>query len=112
MAQRKRPADSGATTAADGGDAKASASAARLFDVRRMIGGLFVAYGLIVTGAGIFDGQSAKDKAQGIDINLWAGLGMLALGVFFLAWLWLSPAEPPSSDDQEVMEAASRRAKH
>jgi hypothetical protein len=69
-------------------------AAARLFDVRRVIGGLFVVYGVIVTLLGIFDSSAEIDKAQGININLWTGLGMLALGLFFLAWLKLRPAAP------------------
>lgn len=76
-----------------------AASAAKLFDVRRIIGGLFVVYGVLVTAAGIFDGDGARDKAQGIDINLWAGLGMLALGAFFVVWMLVSPTEAPSVDD-------------
>ncbi|MFF6803439.1 hypothetical protein [Streptomyces sp. NPDC012616] len=71
-----------------------SATAARIFDLRRIIGGLFVLYGVIVTIAGLTDGDAAIDKAQGININLWTGLGMLALGLFFLAWLKLRPAAP------------------
>jgi xanthine/uracil/vitamin C permease (AzgA family) len=71
------------------------ASAARRFDVRRVIGGLFVVYGLIVGLAGVFDGSKAIDKAQGVRINLWAGIGMLAVGLLFLVWQWLSPAEAP-----------------
>jgi hypothetical protein len=68
-------------------------AAARLFDVRRVIGGLFVAYWLIVTGIGLFGASGAQlDKAQGVNINLWAGLGMLALGVLFLLWQWVRPA--------------------
>ncbi|MDT0382542.1 hypothetical protein RM572_27670 [Streptomyces sp. DSM 42041] len=72
-----------------------SSSAARLFDVRRIIGGLFVVYGLIVTVAGVTASEADLEKAQGININLWTGIGMLALGVFFLLWLRLSPAVPP-----------------
>jgi hypothetical protein len=72
-----------------------SASAARLFDIRRIIGGLFVVYGVIVTIAGITASDSDIDKAQGININLWTGIGMLALGLFFLIWLRLSPTPPP-----------------
>ncbi|MGW1783121.1 hypothetical protein ACWCQQ_28875 [Streptomyces sp. NPDC002143] len=71
-----------------------SATAARIFDLRRIIGGLFVVYGVIVTIAGITDSDAEIDKAQGININLWTGLGMLALGLFFLAWLKLRPAAP------------------
>ena len=72
-----------------------SATAARLFDIRRIIGGLFVIYGVIVTITGLTDGDAAIDKAQGVNINLWTGLGMLALGLFFLIWLKLRPAAPP-----------------
>ncbi|MFF5968094.1 hypothetical protein ACFY64_31110 [Streptomyces collinus] len=72
-----------------------SATAARLFDIRRIIGGLFVVYGVIVTIAGLTASDADIDKAAGVNINLWTGLGMLALGVFFLAWLKLRPAAPP-----------------
>jgi hypothetical protein len=87
-------------------------AAARLFDVRRVIGGLFVVYGVIVGLVGVFDGSAAIDKAQGVRINLWAGLAMLVLGLLFLLWQWLSPAEAPeppepadsSADDVENRE--------
>lgn len=72
-----------------------STTAARLFDIRRIIGGLFVVYGVIVTIVGITDDQAAIDKAEGVNINLWTGLGMLLLGLFFLAWLKLRPTAPP-----------------
>ncbi|SNT65218.1 hypothetical protein SAMN05421812_120140 [Asanoa hainanensis] len=80
-------------------------AAARMFDVRRVIGGLFVVYGVIVTLVGAFDGSTAIDKAQGVRINLWAGLAMLAVGLLFLMWQWLSPAEAPEpaeSDGDDV----------
>ncbi|MGW0331223.1 hypothetical protein ACWD0J_04955 [Streptomyces sp. NPDC003011] len=77
-----------------------SATAARLFDIRRIIGGLFVVYGVIVTIAGLTDDDAAIDKAQGVNINLWTGLAMLALGVFFLVWLKLRPVAPPTPDEE------------
>ncbi|MEU9089849.1 hypothetical protein [Streptomyces sp. NPDC048428] len=72
-----------------------SATAARLFDIRTIIGGLFVVYGVIVTIAGISPSEADLKKAQGVHINLWTGLAMLALGLFFLVWLKLRPAQPP-----------------
>ncbi|MER5217237.1 hypothetical protein ABT063_43625 [Streptomyces sp. NPDC002838] len=75
-----------------------SATAARLFDIRRIIGGLFVLYGVIVTIAGFTASDADIDKAEGVNINLWTGLGMLLLGVFFLAWLKLRPVAPPPPD--------------
>jgi hypothetical protein len=74
---------------------KLSTTAARLFDIRRIIGGLFTLYGVIVTIAGLAASDASIDKAQGININLWTGLGMLLLGLFFLVWLRLSPTPPP-----------------
>ncbi|MFE9452518.1 hypothetical protein [Streptomyces sp. NPDC006739] len=86
-----------------------SATAARIFDLRRIIGGLFVVYGVIVTVTGITDSKAAIDKAQGVNINLWTGIGMLLLGLFFLAWLKLRPTAPPlppeaGPDHQEPTE--------
>ncbi|MCI3272516.1 hypothetical protein [Streptomyces cylindrosporus] len=78
-----------------------SATAARIFDLRRIIGGLFVLYGLIVGITGLVDDQAAIDKAQGVNINLWTGLGMLLLGVFFLVWLRLRPTPPPPPPVEE-----------
>ncbi|MET9733129.1 hypothetical protein ABZZ79_21535 [Streptomyces sp. NPDC006458] len=72
-----------------------STTAAQLFDIRRIIGVLFVIYGVIVTIAGITVSDADLDKAEGININLWTGLGMLLLGLFFLAWLKLRPTAPP-----------------
>ncbi|MBT2386724.1 hypothetical protein [Streptomyces sp. ISL-11] len=73
--------------------------AARLFDIRLIIGGLFTVYGLVVAGAGVLASDADLRKAQGININLWTGLGMLALGAFFLLWLRLRPAVPPPPGD-------------
>lgn len=78
-----------------------SATAARLFDIRRIIGGLFVLYGVVVTLAGLTASDADLDKAEGVNINLWTGLGMLGLGVFFLVWLWLRPVAPPREEGSE-----------
>ncbi|WP_030561695.1 hypothetical protein [Streptomyces aureocirculatus] len=76
-----------------------SATAARLFDIRRIIGGLFVLYGVIVTIAGLTVSDADLKKAEDININLWTGLGMLALGLFFLIWLKLRPVTAPEPEE-------------
>lgn len=76
-------------------------AAARLFDIRRVIGGLFVAYGLIVGGIGLFDDHAAIEKAEGVRINLWAGLVMLAFGLFFLVWQWWRPVDATPSPESD-----------
>jgi hypothetical protein len=52
-----------------------STRAATLFDVRRIIGGLLALYGVVLVVLGLTDDQAAIDKAQGVHINLWAGVG-------------------------------------
>ena len=83
------------------------ASKARLFDIRRLIGGLFVVYGLIVGGYGLFHGKSDAAKAAGVRINLWTGLGMVVIGLLFLAWMWLRPAEPPAPEEDAEQSLVS-----
>jgi hypothetical membrane protein len=91
--------------AQDENDSKKMSAAARLFDVRRVIGGLFVVYGVIVTLIGIFDSKAEIDKAQGVRINLWMGLAMLALGGLFLLWLWLNPTKVAGETDSAAPDA-------
>jgi hypothetical protein len=77
-------------------------AAARLFDIRLLIGGLFTVYGLLLTVAGFFTSDSARQKASDININLWLGLGMLVVGLLFLLWRRLSPlrVEPNPTDER------------
>jgi len=80
---------------------EAQSAAARLFDIRRVIGGLFTLYGVLVLVAGIVDGSSASKKAAGIDINLWTGIAMLAFGLLMLLWMVLSPTAAVTAHDGE-----------
>lgn len=78
-----------------------ASAAAKLFDIRLMIGGLFTLYGVALTIYGFFTSQAELDKAAGININLWLGLGMLVLGLLFLLWRRLDPVahvEPNPTD--------------
>ncbi|MER7637654.1 MULTISPECIES: hypothetical protein [unclassified Streptomyces] len=83
-----------------------STTASRLFDLRLIIGGLFVVYGIIVTIAGISPSQATLDKAEGVNINLWTGIAMLLLGIFFLGWLKLRPVPPVEIEPTEEKEGA------
>ena len=78
-----------------------------MIDVRRVIGGLFLVYGVIVTTVGIFDSRSQIAKAQGMRINLWAGLGMGLLGLVFLGWQLWRPLEVPQRDARGESSAES-----
>lgn len=82
-------------------DSPRNATASRLFDLRTIIGGLFVVYGLLLIVVGIFDNEAEVAKADGIRINLWLGLAMLVLGALFLLWVRLRPLriERPADSD-------------
>ncbi len=74
--------------------------AANLFDLRRIIGGVFTAWGILLIILGLFDSQEEIDKAAGVNINLYAGLGMLVFGLLFIAWaLWRPLSEELASDE-------------
>lgn len=83
------------------GTSGTTSAAAKLFDIRLLIGGLFTFYGVALTVYGFFTSQAEIDKAAGININLWLGLGMLVLGLLFLLWRRLDPVvhvEPNPTD--------------
>ena len=80
-------------------DAKRAARAANLFDVRRLIGGLFVIYGVILIILGLGASDASIEKSADMNVNLWAGLGMLVLGIFFLAWAFMRPLSESLDED-------------
>lgn len=71
--------------------ASAPSAAARLFDLRVLIGGLFTLYGVVLIVAGLVGSAAEIQKAAGININLWMGIGMLVLGLLFLLWWRAQP---------------------
>ncbi len=81
-------------------------SASKLFDLRYLIGGLMGVYGILLIIVGLFDTQAEVDKAAGIRINLWMGLGMLALGLLFLLWARTRPLKIEGPSALEKAEQA------
>jgi prolipoprotein diacylglyceryltransferase len=75
-------------------DDRPKSAAARLFDIRLLIGSLFVLYGVMLTIAGFVTSDAQRAKASGININMWLGLGMLVVGILFLLWLKVNPLRP------------------
>jgi hypothetical protein len=71
-------------------DARAARLANR-FDIRRIIGGLFVLYGVILVVTGAVGSEEVKNKAAGVNVNIWTGLGMLVVGLLMLAWALSRP---------------------
>lgn len=73
---------------------------AGLFDIRFVIGGLLGVYGLILLLLGLFHASDEElARGDGLNINLWAGLGMLAVAIVFGAWARLRPVVVPTEDD-------------
>jgi xanthine/uracil/vitamin C permease (AzgA family) len=72
-------------------EAEQRARGARLFDIRRLIGALFVVYGVVLLIVGLMDSKAEIRKASGVHINLWTGLGMLIFGILMLVWAFARP---------------------
>ncbi|HET9655183.1 MAG TPA: hypothetical protein VFP72_07505, partial [Kineosporiaceae bacterium] len=63
-------------------------ASANLFDLRYLIGTLFSVYGVVLVIASFF---VSRAKANGIDVNLYLGIGMFVLGAVFLVWARTRP---------------------
>jgi hypothetical protein len=97
-------------------DLHAKTAASKLFDLRLLIGGLFVFYGLILIVAGAVAGGAELRKAAGININLWMGIGMFVLGALFLLWrvtrpLQVRPEPAPESEQPELPPKLQRETR-
>jgi hypothetical protein len=80
---------------------QATRRTAGLFDIRAIIGLLLTLYGVILTLLGMFAVSDADlNRGDGLNINLWAGLGMLVVGIGFVVWARLRPIVVPT-DPQE-----------
>jgi drug/metabolite transporter (DMT)-like permease len=76
-----------------------------LLDIRRIIAGLLGVYGVILLVAGIVASSEQKNKAAGVNINLWAGIVLLLMAAFFLVWALTRPL----SEELQAAEAESER---
>ena len=73
------------------------------FDIRLIIALLIGVYGIILTIMGAaFTSDEQIAKSADVNINLWAGIGMLVVAALFVLWARLRPlvvpAEPESGD--------------
>lgn len=72
---------------------KGTASA---FDIRFIIAALIGTYGVVLVLLGIFNNSQAElDRAGGLNINLWAGLGMIVVAAAFAVWGTVKPIVVP-----------------
>lgn len=68
---------------------------AGLFDIRFIIAALIGAYGAILFVVAFFTSDAQKDKADGMNINLYAGIGMIVVAALFMLWARLRPIVVP-----------------
>jgi NADH:ubiquinone oxidoreductase subunit 6 (subunit J) len=78
-------------------DEVAAARIANRFDIRRIIGGVFVLFAVILIVTGIVGSEEIKNKAAGINVDLWTGLGMLVFGALMIFWALARPVAPDPS---------------
>ncbi len=77
-----------------------------IFDLRRIIGGVFTAWGVLLIILGLFDSQAEIDKAAGVHINLFAGIGMLVFGLLMLLWAFTRPLGQELRQSEEASSTA------
>ena len=106
-ARREEPM---APTGATAEDEAEAARMANRFDIRRIIGAVFVLYALILVALGIFGSHAVKTKAAGININLWTGIGMLIFGGLMIFWALARPVEPEPEETRGQGSGRIRRA--
>jgi hypothetical protein len=76
------------------------------FDIRLIIALLTGVYGLVITILGLFVTSDEEIKrSAGVNINLWAGLGMLVICLLFVLWARIRPIRVPEPDDSEEADA-------
>jgi hypothetical protein len=72
------------------------------FDVRNFIGALLGIYGVILVVTGLFFTSDAdKAKADGVNVNLWAGLGLVVVSLIFISWARMKPVVVPADVEHD-----------
>jgi hypothetical protein len=72
------------------------------FDIRVFIASLIGIYGVVLLIAGLVQSDDQLVKTDGVNMNLFAGIGMIIFSAAFLIWARLRPvvvrAVPPDPD--------------
>jgi hypothetical protein len=74
--------------------------AAGILDIRNIIGGLLLTYGVILLLMGIF-GDRALDKTGDVNANLYAGIALLVVGGVLVSWALARPVTVPVAVELE-----------
>jgi len=84
----------------------APTTTAGAFDIRTIIGGLIGIYGLILLVTGLwFTDDSEIERADGVNLNVQVGIGLLVFAVLMLGWVVLRPLRVPVEPEQDGSHA-------
>ena len=86
------------------------ARAANLFDIRRIIGGLFLLYGVVLFVLGLGASDADVRRAAGINVNLWVGISLLATAACFITWALVRPLGRELEEDESARDDAGRES--
>lgn len=78
------------------------------FDVRVVIAALIGIYGVVLTVLGLIADPQEVAKADGLNINLWGGIGMLAFAAAFVLWARLRPIVVPPDRSADAGAGSAR----
>jgi hypothetical protein len=78
-----------------------------LLDLRFPMGLLFMVLGGLLTAYGLLGDQSVYQSSLGVNVNVWAGLGILVFGTAMFVGGWRAMARGDRSKEQG---ARSKRA--
>ena len=62
---------------------------------------LLAVYGVVLVLVGLFGGDEQATKADGVNINLWAGLGMIVAAAAFGLWTRVRPTVVEDPDEPQ-----------
>ncbi len=79
-----------------------------LFDIRTIVGALLASYAVILVVTGLVHDTGAEQaKTGGVNVNLWAGLGMGVVALAFLVWALSRPVRVPKKVDADAPDKES-----
>ncbi|TCJ92127.1 MULTISPECIES: hypothetical protein [Dermacoccus] len=84
---------------------------AGLFDIRNIIGLLMALYGLILLVTSFTTSTADKAKADGVNLNLWTGIGLIVIGAALIAWAVTRPIVVDERELEADKAAAERQGK-
>ncbi len=86
--------------------ATGQAHKAGAFDIRVFIASLIGIYGVVLVIAAFFVSDAEMDKADGLNINMYAGIGMVVVAALFLVWARMRPVVVPDDPSDQPAEPA------